>query len=255
MTDEYMQSETPPVVPTLPPLEPPAPDNLPEFEPPPFEPPIPDVPWPGMADLSGGIQILPASRPANMTPLPPPMPPALAPPRPDDLPPLDQPYAGPPQVNELHGHFRTWIGRVTKTYYDVEGGNAVDGMANAVEVERVDIIWNATTNEPVGTTAAHAASEPTPTTVMAFPWPLGYDQPKYHVQTGEYVIVYTSDDGRHFYSADNEPFIGTVIDWPIRYLDQYVSDSERFNDGVGNWTIAVQRQMLVTDPDMVINPS
>ena len=129
-------------------------------------------------------------------------------------------------------------------------------QVQAIECVRADVHWNQTTGAPVAGLAVPLGFQPSQAVIRALPFPCSPDQPKYRVKArvpgvsvGDIVTILSGRDGRHYYLFDNEPFIGTVVEWATRYTGEFKNLDEQFNNGVGNWTIKVQRMSLDTDPD------
>ena len=144
------------------------------------------------------------------------------------------------------GHYDCWPAVVTHTYEAAADSDL--NQRQAITARRVRLRWNQSDHSQITDRVPPLGSQPNQHIVKALPCPCPPDHPLYHVQAGDIVTIMEGRDGRHYYLTDDEPFIGTTIKWEGRYDGQFSSGDERFNDGTGNWTIAVQRHMLVTDP-------
>jgi len=140
------------------------------------------------------------------------------------------------------GSYDAFVGRVMKTYYS--GTHPTLGMTQGIDVERVDVRWDATTNVEA------ASVTPSPKVgsnniVACKPWPARSDQQKYHVTEGDIVTVLRGEDDLYWFLSDDLPFVGTVVVW-----DNTATD-ESFEGGANSGSddgLKVRQQIMSGDP-------
>lgn len=142
----------------------------------------------------------------------------------------------------LRGQFDAFVGKVLDTY---EGATHPSlGTAQGINVERIDVRWDSSTNTPLGSVTP-SPSVGSPNVVAANPWPPKHDQVGYIVAEGDTVTVLRGADGLHWYMADDTPFVGRVVVWD----DDNVT--EQFGGGVdgGSLTLKVRQQKMTGNPN------
>ncbi|HUT58034.1 MAG TPA: hypothetical protein VNA25_09320, partial [Phycisphaerae bacterium] len=146
----------------------------------------------------------------------------------------------PTEASEIHGHMNAFVGRVLTTYYGSTHPEL--GTEQGIYVEMVDVLWDGD-NIPTGYPRPQTGLEPTPTVLPANPWPPREDQVAYHVKADDIVTVLVNDDGQAWYTSDELPFIGAVVQDP--HNDE---TAEAYFGGAANTHITVRRVQMSGDP-------
>ena len=144
----------------------------------------------------------------------------------------------------LAGHVDTFLGRVVAVYYGSGSEHGVEDSSQTIDIERVDAYWDGTTNITDTSLVASPGIGGFPA-ISAKPFPLRSDQPRYLVQVNDVVTVLQGGDGRHWYLADDLPFIGTVVVW------DKANQEEAYEGGAGSGTndgVKVRQQIMSGDP-------
>ena len=105
-----------------------------------------------------------------------------------------------------------YVGVVLKTYYS--GAHPTLGTAQGIDVERIDVRWDSTTNKPL-TSVTPSPKLGSENVVACNPWPAAHDQELYQVEEGDIVTVFRGANGLNWFLYDNNttPFVGVVVDW------------------------------------------
>lgn len=149
------------------------------------------------------------------------------------------------EPQEILGPYDAYLAEVVQTNYAI-GGDGLYGDYQRISARRCEV-WYTTNNEPEAVDIPQVLSQPTPAIVEAMPWPLHHDMEKYHVAVGDIVTILEGRDGRRYFLADDEPFVGVVVDNENEGDDS--ETKEDFCGGAGNRSLRVRRRVLDGDPD------
>jgi hypothetical protein len=138
------------------------------------------------------------------------------------------------------GSYDGFVGRVLKIY--TGGTHPTLGMEQGIDVERVDVRWDTTTNKPLSSVT------PSPKVgsnniVACKPWPGTHDQEAYQVEVGDTVLVIRGEDDLYWYTYHNDLFVGRVVAWDdTEVTEDFIGGADSTNG------LKVRQQAITGNP-------